>query len=158
MLFLFTDETTASTFQPSRPANGDALRNQLLSLINPKTPNGTSAIIGLMETLINKTTDVLKIRELNTLTQLSNNNTALRALAPPTLMNSSKPTLSFEIKNTFVNHYDSNINTATSYDFIDISNNATEMGLKNVSEEKFVTRIEQENQSFVSQSRRKLNL
>jgi hypothetical protein len=144
MLFLFTDETTASTFQPSRPANGDALRNQLLSLINPKTPNGTSAIIGLMETLINKTTDVLKIRELNTLTQLSNDNTALLALAPPTLMNSSKPTLSFEIKNTFVNHYDSNINTATSYDFINISNNVTEMGFKNVSEEKFVTRIEQE--------------
>ena len=144
MLFLFTDETTASTFQPSRPANGDALRNQLLSLINPKTPNGTSAIIGLMEILINKTTDVLKIRELNTLTQLSNDNTALLALAPPTLMNSSKPTLSFEIKNTFVNHYDSNINTATSYDFINISNNVTEMGFKNVSEEKFVTRIEQE--------------
>ena len=144
MLFLFTDETTASTFQPSRPANGDALRDQLVSLVNPKTPNGTSAIIGLMETLINKTTDVLKIRELNTLTQLSNSNTTLRALQPPTLMNSSKPTLSFEIKNTFVNHYDSNINPATSYDFMEISNNVTEMGFKSVSEEKFVTRIEQE--------------
>lgn len=144
MLFLFTDETTASRYDPARPENASALRDQLVSLVNPKTPNGTSAIIKLMEILIDKVRDTLKIKELNTLTKLSNDNTTLQAIQPSTLMNSSKPTLSFEMNNTFVNHYNSNINVKTSYNFMDIADAPDPMGFKTMSERDFVNRIEQE--------------
>tara|TARA_R110002110_G_scaffold244975_1_gene461472 strand:- start:2689 stop:6480 length:3792 start_codon:yes stop_codon:yes gene_type:complete len=144
MLFLFSKETTSATYDPSRPSNGDALRDQLISLVNPRTPNGTSAIIGLMEVLINKTFDILKIKELNTLTKLSNNNTTLAARQPSTLMNYSKPTISFQIKNTFVNYFNSNVDRTSSFDFLGLQENSLNMGIKKMSETEFLNRISQE--------------
>ena len=145
-MMLFTNETTASRNDYGRPENGDALRDQLLSFVNPRTPNGTACIIGLMDELINKIQDALKIKELNTLTKLGNASTTLQAIQPSTLLNSSKPTISFEIKNLFLNYFNSNVDRNASYDFMDLKDNDSPMGIKLATENEFINRIGQETQ------------
>ena len=145
-LLLFTNETTSATFNPARPQNGDALRDQLLALINPRTPSGTYCIIGLIDELANQIGDALKIKELNTLTKFSNENTILAAVQPSTLMNYSKPTISFEIDNTFVNYFNSNVTKVSSYDFMELQNNPLNKGIKTATENEFMERISAETQ------------
>ena len=145
-LMLFTNETTASRNDYGRPENGDALRDQLLSFVNPRTPNGTACIIGLMDELINKIQDALKIKELNVLAKLGNSDSTLEALQPGTLFNSSKPTISFEMKNLFVNYFNSNVERDASYDFMDLTDNDTPMGIKVATENEFIDRIGKETQ------------
>ena len=145
-MMLFTNETTASRNDYGRPENGDALRDQLLSFVNPRTPNGTACIIGLMGELINKIQDALKIRELGTMTKAGNDSLTLQAIQPSTLFNSSKPTISFEVENLFVNYFNSNVERDASYDFMDLADNETPMGIKLATEDEFISRIGQETQ------------
>lgn len=158
LLFLFTDETTASKYDPSRPENANALRDQMISLVNPRTPSGTSLIIGLMDTLISRVSDILKIKEINTTTKLSNTQTTIRARQPATLLNSSRPTISFEITNSFEDYFSGNQSIAASYNYMNIPLSLSNLGLKNMSDADFTGRIQLETNRLVDNPEEDLSI
>lgn len=148
-LLLFTNETTASEYDPSRPASVTALREEIMSLLNPNTPNGTLMVIELMDTLIRGATDSLSIKDLNVSARLSED-TTLKALPPSNFMNQSQPDLSFSIDNKFSNYFNSNTLKETYYDFMDFDVTNQDLGLKVISESFFIDRIERENKILFS--------
>tara|TARA_R110001583_G_scaffold17957_3_gene72129 strand:- start:1195 stop:4680 length:3486 start_codon:yes stop_codon:yes gene_type:complete len=150
-LLLFTNETTASEYDPSRPASVDALRGEIMSLLNPTTPNGTLMVIELMDTLIRGATDSLSIKDLNVSARLSEA-AELKALQPSNFMNQSQPDLSFSIGNKFSNYFNSNTPKETYYDFMDFDVTNQDLGLKVARESFFINRIERENKILFNES------